>query len=57
MNCQTYNWFCCIQFVFIIEGGVVDHGCDDEVDVDPQGVVEHEPDEGQDGEDVSDREP
>ena len=36
---------------------MVDHGGDDEVDVDPQGVVEHDPDEGQDGEDVSDREP
>jgi hypothetical protein len=34
---------------------VVDHGCDDQVDVDPEGVVEHEPYEGQDSEDVAHR--
>ena len=36
---------------------MVDHGGDHQVDVDPQGVVEHEPDEGQEGEDIADRQP
>ena len=34
---------------------MVDHGCDDQVDVDPEGVVEHKPNEGQDSKDVADR--
>ena len=34
---------------------MVDHGCDDQVDVDPEGVVENKPNEGQDSKDVADR--
>ena len=36
---------------------MVDHGGDDEVDVDPERVVEHKPDEGQQGEDIADWQP
>ena len=43
--------------VRVVDGGVVDHEGDHEVDVDPQRVVEHEPDEGEQGEDVADRDP
>ena len=34
---------------------MVDHGCDDQVDVDPDGVVQHKPNKGQDREDIGDR--
>ena len=43
--------------VGVIESGVVHHGGDDQVDVDPQGVVEHKPHECQESEDISDGEP
>ena len=36
---------------------MVDHGGDHQVYVDSQRVVEHEPDEGQEGEDVADWNP
>ena len=39
----------------VIESGVVHHGGDHQVDVDPQAVVEHEPEESQESEDISDR--
>ena len=41
----------------IIESGVVHHGGNHQVDVDPKGVVEHKPDEGQESEDISDGNP
>ena len=37
------------------QGCVVHHGCDHQVDVDPEGVVEHKPYEGQESEDVAHR--
>ena len=43
--------------VCVIDGGVVDHRGDDQVDVHPQGVVKHEPDEGKETEDIAHREP
>ena len=43
--------------VGVIERGVVHHGCDHQVDVNPQGVVEHEPHESQESEDISDGNP
>ena len=43
--------------VGVIESGVVHHGGNHQVDVDPQGVVEHKPDERQESEDISDGNP
>ena len=41
----------------VIDGSVVDHGGDHKVDVDPQRVVEHKPNEGEKTEDIADGEP
>ena len=41
--------------VGVIECGVVHHGGNHQVDVDPQGVVEHETEESQESEEISDR--
>ena len=34
---------------------MIHHGCDHQVDVDPEGVVEHKAHKGEDGEDIADR--
>ena len=56
---DTYSLPLCSQLVVVcvIESGVVDHRGDDEVDVDPECVVKHEPDESQESEDISDGQP
>ena len=43
--------------VGVVKSCVVDHGGDHQVDVDPQGEVEHEPEEWQESEDISDGNP
>ena len=59
LDAFTYCLLLWAQLVVIgiIESGVVHHGGNHQVDVDPKGVVEHKPDEGQESEDISDGNP
>ena len=41
----------------VIDGCVVDHGGDHQVDVDPQRVVEHKSNEGEKAKDIANRQP
>ena len=56
---ESYSWFGFVEreIVCIVESCVVDHRGDDQVDVDPEGVVEDESDEGKKCEDVPNWQP
>ena len=43
--------------VRVIDGGVVDHRGNHQVDVHPERVVKHEPDKGKEAEDIAHRQP